>query len=288
MSCFDVSVSKDLESLKKRSKCNSKRVRKTSQQTESRSKRPNTVFKNLSYYLPARSAFRFWGFYPPQIPPGWLPSQPPALSLLSNFGVLPAPNPPRLVAFPTPRAFFAFGFWGFTRPNSTQVGCLPNPPPALSLLSVFGVIPASNPPRLVAFPTPCAFFAFGFWGFTRPKSLQFGCLPNPPRFLCFRFSGFYPPQFPPGWLPSQPPRAFFAFGFWCFTRPRSPRLVAFPTPRSFFAFQFWGFIRPKLPGVFSSRQLTLSAFCLLPSLITISTFLHFTNRCGPIGKSCYR
>ena len=186
------------------------------------------------------------GFYPPQIPPGWLPCQP-------------------------PRAFFTFGFWGFTRPKSPQVGCLPNPPrflcfrflvafptPRAFFAFGFGVLPAPNPPRLVAFPTPRAFFAFGFWGFTRPKSPQVGCLPNPPRFLFFRFLGFYPPLIPPGWLPSQPPVLSLLSVFGVFTHPKPHRLVAFPTPRSFFAFQFWGFIRPKLPGLFSSIPLTLS------------------------------
>ena len=182
--------------------------------------------------------FRFLGFYPPQISPGWLSSQPPALSLLSVFGVLPVPNPPRLVASPNLRAFFAFGFWGFTRPKSPQVGCLPNPPPALSLLSVFGVFPAPNPPRLVAFPTPRAFFAFGFWGFYPPQTLQVGCPPNPTLFLCFPVLGFYPPQ--------------------------TPRSIFFHTTHAIFDFR------------------------LLSSLNTISTFLHFPYRCGPIGKSSYR
>ena len=187
------------------------------------------------------------GFYPPQIPPGWLASQTPALSLLSVFGVLPAPNPSRLVAFPTPPRFLCFWFLGFYPPQIPP-GWLPSQPPHI--------------------------FAFGFWGFTRPKSPQVGCLPNSPRFLCFRFLGFYQPQIPQVvCLPN--PRALFAFGFWGFTRPKSPqvgclpnlpalsllsvfgvlpapippRLVAFPTPPRFLCFRFWGFTRPKSPQV---------------------------------------
>ena len=272
----------------------------------------------MSYYLPARSVF--------------------------GFGVLPAPNPPRLVAFPTSPSFFAFGFWVFSRPKSPQVGCIPNPPrvlcfrflrfyspqippgcfpsqptpppPALSLLSVFEVLLAPNPPRLFAFPTPLLSL-LSVLGFYPPHQIPPGWLPShppSPRFLCFRFLGFYPPQIPQGWLPSQLPRALFAFGFWVLPAPNLPKLVAFPTPRAFSAFGFWGFTNPQPPQVgclpnstlflrfpdlgfyppqthrslFFQTTHAIFAFRLLPSLITISTFLHFTNRCGPIGKSCYR
>ena len=210
------------------------------------------------------------GFYPPQIPPGWSPSQPPALSLLSVVRVLPAPNPSRLVAFPTPPRFFPFGFWGFTRPKFPQVDCLPNSP-ALSLLWVFGVLPAPNPPRLVAFPIPRDFFAFGLWGFTRPNSPQVGCHPNPPRFLCFRFLGFYPPQIPPGWLPSQSPALSLLSVFGVLPTPNPHRLVAFPTPPRFLCFGFLGFYPPQIPPGWLPSQSPaislLSVFGVLPAPI---------------------
>ena len=223
MSFFDVSVSKDLEIIQKQSKCNSKRVRKTSQQTESRSKRQ---FLKIYLIIYPRALFLVLGFYPYQILPGWLPSQPPALSLLSVLGFYPPQIPAGWLPSqtPPPRAFFAFGFWGFTRPKSPQVGCLPNPPRFLCF-RFLGFYPPQIPPRLVAFPTP------------------------PPRFLCFRFLGFYPPQIPSGWLPSQPPALSLLSVFGVLPAPDPPRLVAFPTPRAFFAFGFWGFTRPKSPQV---------------------------------------
>ena len=150
---------------------------------------PQTTQVGCTPNPPLFLRFRFLGFYPFQIPPGCLPSQSRALSGLSVFGVLPAPISRRLVAFPTPRALWPFGFRGFTHPKFPPVGCLPNPPrfvcfrflgfyppqiplvwlrpsplppPRLVafpthrtfLLSVFGVLPAPKSPRLVAFPTP--------------------------------------------------------------------------------------------------------------------------------------
>ena len=213
------------------------------------------------------------GFYPPQIPPGWLPSQPPRAFFAFGFWVFTRLKSLQVRCLTNPPRFLCFLFLGFNLPQIPLVGCLPNLP-ALSLLSVFGVLPAPYSPRLVAFPTPRAFFAFGFWGFTRQKSPQVGCLPNPPRLLCFRFLGFHPPQIPPGWLPSQPPalslHRFLGFYppqippgwlpsqppalsllsvFGVLPAPNPPRLVAFPPPPRFLCFRFWGFTRPKSPQV---------------------------------------
>ena len=201
--------------------------------------------------------FRFLGFYPPQIPPGWLPSQP-------------------------PRAFFAFGFWGFTRPKYFQVGCLPKPP-ALSLLSVFGFLPAPNPPRLVAFPTPRAFIAFGFWCFTRPKSPQVGFLPNPPRFLCFRFWGFTRPKSPQvSCLPNTPPPLSLLSVFGVLPAPNPLRLVAFPTPPRFLCFRVLGFYQPQTPTVWLPSQphalSSLSSFGFLSAPNSPVSFLPDQSR----------
>ena len=130
-----------------------------------------------------------------QIPRVWLPSQPPALSLLSVFGILSAPNSTRLVAFQTPRAFFAFRFWDFIRPKFPSVSRLP------------------NSPRFLCFPLLV---------FHPPQIPPVGCLPNPRALFEFRFWGFYPPQIPLGWLPSQLPVLSFLSSFEVLSAPNSP------------------------------------------------------------------
>ena len=195
MKFSDVLVSKDLEILPKESKCNSKRVRKTSQKVESRLKRSkDTLLNFLSCFLPPRFAFGIkflhasnsprlvakptskfclrlvLGFYPPQTPPGCLPSQPPALCLLLVLGFYPTQIPP-VGCLPNPRAFFAFGFWVFTRPKSP--GWVPSKPPALSLLSVFGLSPSKILPGCLPSQPTAIFLLSNFVFFTRPKSPQF-------------------------------------------------------------------------------------------------------------------
>ena len=169
----------------------------------------------LSYYLPpsrAFFAFWIWGLTRPKIAP---------------VGCLP--KPPR---------FLCFQFLGFY-PSKSSVGC-PSNPPRFHCFRFLGFYPPQIPQvaRLVAF-NPRAFFAC-FWGFIHLEFPRLVAFLTPRALFAFRFLGFYPPQIPSVWLPSQTPR-FHCFGFWGFNRPEFPRLVAFTTPRAFFVFGFWGF-----------------------------------------------
>ena len=98
---FLIFVSKDLETLQKQSKCNSKRFGKTSQKIESRIHRSKDSRWNfILLFTPALSLLFSIGILPTLDPPNWLPSQHPRAFFAFGFEVLPTPTrkcwPPRV------------------------------------------------------------------------------------------------------------------------------------------------------------------------------------------------
>ena len=238
--------------------------------------------------LPALSFLSvFWVFTTP-IPTRWLPSQATSPCLLFDFGVyLPQISP--LSCPPKSLRFLCFLFLGFYPPQITQVGCFSNTP------KVVGVLPATNLRRFLSIPPPPPALSLLYVFWVLPDYIpQVGCLSNPPRNLCFQFLGLYPPPIPPGlvafptdlalfafwfwglplpnllrWLTSQPPALSWLSVFAVCTRPKLPRLVAFPIHLALFPFLVLRFYPAQLHGRLPSKPLTLSLlFVSLGYIIT--------------------
>ena len=117
---FDVSVSKTVEILQNCPIETTRGFAKHHKRLKADSKDKKKVFKIfiLLIIFSLSLCFRFLGFYPPQIP--------------------------KVSCLPKYRAFFAFGFWGFT--PQIPKSCLPSQSPQLSLLFDSGVLPLLNSP----------------------------------------------------------------------------------------------------------------------------------------------